>query len=328
MAAKDWTLLREALSRHVCEPLLRDHRDDCRNIQRDNRISYQYLQYLAKRGKISSTDDRAAILWYTLFYGCMHFDALSALIHFDKFQRLISNALNCPPKQTSHPHLLHVDFGCGPGTAAWAVIEALPKNVSLTTIGHDHNPNMIKAARSITGDVMGAINSIDYKSFIDSVDPEIFIDIDFSEILVEEDDFKGRIDFGFFSDWAGFAEEVMSRRSPEHCDVVLITVNSVFSQPCITSTDIDNIIKLIKMIRDFEDGVSIIAIGTHPDYGKDNIDSAWNKIVNILGECYQDGTISFKSWSPLRFTDYQLSDKKAWIPKVGSHSQRFHIITE
>ena len=193
MAAKDWAPLRDALWRHVREPLLRDHTDAWNGIKPGDTIPFEHRRQLANNGRISATDNKAAVLWYTLVYGCLHYDALSALMGRQEFKGLVHGALNRPskPHSRSIPHsfpdrssdrptvppcLLHVDVGCGPGTAAWAVIENLRDQGVVTTIGHDHNSSMIALAQKITADISKSLD-----------DP---------------------VDCNFYSDWIAFEKKV------------------------------------------------------------------------------------------------------------------------
>ena len=318
MAAKDWAPLRDALWRHVREPLLRDHTDTWNGIKPGDTIPFEHRRQLANNGRISATDNKAAVLWYTLVYGCMHYDALSALMGRQEFKGLVHGALNRPskPHSRSIPHsfpdrrsdrppvspcLVHVDFGCGPGTAAWAVINALSNHAAITTLGHDHNPCMAELAQEITADV---IKSVDR-----------------------------RIDHEFFSDWNTFEKTAKWSRSLRGCDAVLVTVNSLFTQPSVNREEIDSIVRLIKLIlevlKSVERNSPVIAIGTHPDYTpmKDEVADGWRRIGNISGRRTRyDGNVQFESWSPLCFGDYEPSDEAAWDQWAGSTWQLAHVL--
>ena len=316
MAAKDWAPLRDALWRHVREPLLRDHTDAWNGIKPGDTIPFEHRRQLANNGRISATATKAAVLWYTLVYGCMHYDALSALMGRQEFKGLVHGALNRPskPHSRSIPHsfpdrssdrptvspcLLHVDVGCGPGTAAWAVIENLRDQGVVTTIGHDHNSRMIALAQKITADISKSLD-----------DP---------------------VDYNFFSDWIAFEKKVKWSWSLRNCNLVIVTVNSLFSQPFVNREDIDNIIQLLKLIgevlRDIENNAPVIAVGTHPDYKPEMVKDAWRRIGNISGQRTRyDGHVQFASWSPLCFGDYEPTDEAAWDKWTGSAWQLAHIL--
>ena len=291
MAAKDWAPLRDALWRHVREPLLRDHTGTWNCVNPGETIPFERLGHLANGGKISANHDKATVLWYTLVYGCMHFDALSALMDRQEFQGLVRGALDRPSKKntlsdiravlgrcdaarTPQPRMLHVDFGCGPGTAAWAVIKALSDRAVVTTIGHDHNAQMIELAQEMTADI------------VNSTDPSIA--------------------YEFYSDWDTFQKGIKWSRSLIGCDAVLVTVNSLFAQPSMNGDEIANIVGLIRLIRttlrSLRANRRSLLSGTHPDYNRDKVRDAWRQIGNISGRRTRyDGAVQFESWSPLSY---------------------------
>ena len=107
-----------------------------------------------EKGKILADSDRLAVLSYALVYACMHFDALCRLMARQERREPLLDALSRTAGANGDgPAVLHVDFGCGPGTAAWAVMHVLPDDARVTTVGHDHNPHMVKLARAMTADV-------------------------------------------------------------------------------------------------------------------------------------------------------------------------------
>ena len=182
MPAKDWAPLRNALWRHVRDPLRRDHPQEWDAVVPGATIAFDRLNSLANGGKISATDERSVVLWYTLVYGCPHFDALSALMAKREFREPVLQAPNTPKKRTARivartllgrhhahctlsPRLLHVDFGCGPGTASWAAIRNLSGRVTLVTVGHDHNRHMTKLAKRILRDISDTAHGATYKFF-------------------------------------------------------------------------------------------------------------------------------------------------------------------
>ena len=83
----------------------------------------------------------------------MHFDALCTLLDKAEFRIPVTSAL----ADGDDPSVLHVDCGCGPGTASWALLNVLSDGVRVTTIGQDHNPHMIGLAESTTAHVAQAM---------------------------------------------------------------------------------------------------------------------------------------------------------------------------
>ena len=194
------------------------------------------FQQWANRGQINECDGQKVVLCSTLLYGCMHFDALTALMNTRIFGAHV-------PTQDA---VLHIDLGCGPGTASWTLAHRLQNKSYLTTIGHDHNPRMVKLAEDMT-----------------------------SCITIE---MSIGVTSAFHRDWVKFRTEVVSRVS-NHPKSVLMTANSLFGQ---NHVDIDSVIELIGAIRSKATD-SVFVFGTHPPYNEELVNKAWNRIGDLSG---------------------------------------------
>ena len=223
--------LRDAFHHHVRLPLKQTCGHDW---EASGNGMLDRFQEWANRGQISKDDNKVAVLCSTLLYGCMHFDALTTLMNTLAFRKTV---------HTQGP-VLHVDFGCGPGTAAWAVTNTLQNNDHLTTIGHDHNPYMIELAKGMTSRITNAM-PVDVTS-------------------------------AFHSNWIEFKVDV-TLRAGSHQKIVLVTANSYFGQ---THADISSIVELIDALREHAE-YPLFVFGTHPPYNETMITSAWNRIADL-----------------------------------------------
>ena len=79
----------------------------------------------------------------------MHFDALCTLMDTQVFR---DHVLSTLPSHDDPP-VLHVDLGCGPGTASWSVMNIVSNDACVTTIGYDHNRHMAELAQAMTSQV-------------------------------------------------------------------------------------------------------------------------------------------------------------------------------
>lgn len=130
MKAKDWPPLKKALWKFVREPLMTDpgQNDKWKELANDaqsiRELGKQLGAQLGNQGQIRVDDDEWTVRWYTLCYSCMHFDALTTTLRM-----LLREKWESVPELTSSTSkpLLHVDLGCGPGTASWAVVKYLAK---------------------------------------------------------------------------------------------------------------------------------------------------------------------------------------------------------
>ena len=225
--------LRIAFQRYVRQPLKKICGQDW---ETSGGAMLSTFQQWANRGQISEGDSEKAVLCSTLLYGCMHFDALTVLMNTSTFGAHV-------PTQDA---VLHIDLGCGPGTASWTLANRLQNKSYLTTIGHDHNPRMVKLAEDMTSCITNEM-SIDVTS-------------------------------AFHYDWVEFQTEVVSRVS-SHPKAVLMTANSLFGQ---NRVDIDSVIEFIGAIRDNARG-SLFVLGTHPPYNEELVVNAWNRIGDLSG---------------------------------------------
>lgn len=309
MPAKDWPPLRNALWRHVREPLIHDYPDDWNPAGAGGTIPFNRLSNLANGGRISTTSPTATIRWYTLAYGCQHFDSLRTLMRRREFQEPLQLALGRSHEQNiwhrmgsilgqsaKHarlwPRLLHIDFGCGPGTASWAVIEDVADRAALATVGHDHNPNMISLANAITGDLTND---------------------------------RRHLDSLFFSDWHRFNRQIRCLTT-SRWTAVLITVNSLFAQDNLNTDVINRIVDLVAMVDKRVRDAPLIAIGTHPNYDADAVNGAWQRLADVAGlEVLYNEEIEFQSWNPICPGAYAPEDHGAWSRWRGDPRQLGHI---
>ncbi len=309
MSAKDWAPLRNALWHHVREPLQRDHPKEWDGVRPGDAPPFHRLTFLANGGKVSATDSRSVVLWYTLVYGCPHFDALCALMAKGQFEEPALRALTRPTthtprifadtllnryrnKCTPSPRLLHVDFGCGPGTASWAIVKILASHATLMTIGHDHNRRMTRLAKTITCELSNTGQGIRYK---------------------------------FFSNWTLFRATVRWLAARNY-DLILVTVNSLFGQHAVGDDDIKRIMSLIATLRDRSGESAMFVIGTHPRFEPDRVAAAWQRIADMPGrDMRYNGDVYFNSWNPVCSGNCEPGDDNAWSRWRGQ-PQLGHIV--
>ena len=277
--AKDWDALGEALQRYVRLPLLRDHADEWMKT-----APAKLGEKFAKSGQISATDSKDIVLWYTLSYSCMHFDALSVLLELSEFKKAIRS-----PK-----HVLHVDFGCGPGTATWAVIKNFLDMDHLETIGYDHNSGFQEVSTDIVKDIVHSFSQFSHTDFA----------------------------YHFHSNWADFQQKVF--QGTDRKDIILVTINSVFGQESFSQIIIESINYIIERCRFISDRTPIIICGTHPPYNIPQIDHAWNSIENNFNaQTIYSGEIPIKSWSPIKYTE---DIRRAWRDWPNLKPQQARIL--
>lgn len=267
VSAEAWRPLREALETYVRLPLMED---PSTNTQWRQAGEFPYPQ---GRGQVFATDDRLAALAYTLSYACMHFDALCTLLDKPEFRIPTAEALADSDNST----VLHIDCGCGPGTASWAVMNALSEGASVTTLGHDHNAHMIGLANLMTTYVAGATTRTCHAEF--------------------------------FQDWDEFARNVEARC--EHgWRLVIVTANSLFGQNAMQAADVRTIGELIIGIRQRAQESPVYLAGTHPRYSEERVNNAWNDIARRTGaQRLYDGRLeNIVSGSPRRYGD------PTWVP--------------
>lgn len=255
MKARHWDELNEALWEFVRGPLM----DEI-----DRSAWYDTLKEKHKRGQIEAKDDIQTARCYTLNYSYAHFDALTKLIN----EQLKRHLIPLPE------HLLHVAFGCGPGTDSWAVIHTLGESAKIMTIGYDHNRNMIKLARKIT-ERIATNGSHKYQYFDDSDKFERGLSLDKSQIA-------------------------------------LVTANALFGQETVTDEFVTWIVNLIDWLADRK--TQVFVLGTHPKYKRRKVDRAWDRIVEIQGanEIYKDLLDIRPTWFATNYGKYLWSEAMPW----------------
>ena len=267
MSAETWRLLQEALEAYVRTPLTTD---PSTNAEWQLAGEYPYHQ---RRGQVFADDDRLAALSYTLSYACMHFDALCILLDSTAFRVPVATVLG----DGDDASVLHVDFGCGPGTASWAVIHALANNACVTTVGHDHNVHMIELAPLITNHVSQ----------------------DLSRICHAE----------FYQDRDGFVQSVMA-----HCEhrwrIVIVTANSLFGQTAMQPTDVQAIGDLIIELHERSRESPVFLAGTHPCYSEELVNNTWDEVARRTEAqvLYIDRLVNIVSGGPRRY------EAPTWVP--------------
>lgn len=277
--AANWEPLHEALQQHVRIPLLRDYSDSWKNTN-----PIQIGEKFTRKGQVSINDSRATVLWYTLAYSCMHFTALHDLMRTDEFKEVTGF------HNDDRLNILHVDFGCGPGTSAWAIMKEIPDMANIETIGYDHNPHMTSLAKSMVR-------------------------------TIAESTSRNTI-FDFLSDWGRFHRRVM--KSARNKDIFLVTVNSLFGQQSFTPSGLNDIIGVIKGLRAKSQNAPIVVFGTHPSWSIRKVNDSWEKIAEELGDTtiYNQELQGIFSQSPIKYThDIQLS-WEIWFPET----QLAHIL--
>ncbi len=250
MKARHWDELNAALWKFVREPLM-------------NEISRDAWFDTLKKSQIKKRGDMQTARCYTLNYSYMHFDALTKLINKQLKPRL----------KPLRGRLLHIALGCGPGTDSWAVIRALGKSVKVTTIGYDHNRNMIALARNI------------------------------AERITKNESHK----YEYFDDRDEFEERTADGKGR----IALVTINALFGQKTVTDEFVTWIVDLIDWLA--ERKTQVFVIGTHPDYDEEKVNESWEQITELQGTCtiYED-RLDVRTWSATRYGEYHWSEEGPW----------------
>lgn len=266
VSAATWQPLQEALEVHVRLPLKADPSSNA-----DWRRAGEY-PYPQGRGQVSATDSRLAALSYTLSYAGMHFDALCMLLDKTEFRAPVGSALD-----DDDASVLHVDCGCGPGTASWAVMNVLANGASVTTIGQDHNANMIGLAESMTNHVAQSVTSTCHAEFC--------------------------------QDWDGFVQRVIAH-SGRRWNIVVVTANSLFGQNAMRAADIQAIEQLLIEVHRRTPESPLFLAGTHPSYSEEQVNNAWDHIAGGTGaqRLYTGRLENIVSGGPRRY------DAPTWVP--------------
>ena len=239
-----------------------------------------WLRMLEKNrnhGQIGELDDMGAAHSYTLSYSYPHFDALTKLINKQLKRHLMP----------LRGRLLHIALGCGPGTDSWAVIRALGESVNVTTIGYDHNGNMIQLARNIT------------------------------ERIVR----NGPHRYKYFDDSDKFEQELSLGKG----QVALVTANALFGQNTVTDEFVTWIVDLIDQLADRQ--TRVFVLGTHPKYSEGKVNRAWEQIAEIQGaiEIYGGSLDIRPTWSATNYGNWHHSEDGPWS-RVPTQEQLARII--
>ena len=287
MKAKDWPALKKAFWKFVREPLMSDpgQKDKWKEIAdgaQSNLELGRQLGTLGKQGQIQVDDDEWTVRWYTLCYSCMHFDALTTLLTM-----LLGRKWDLVPELTSSKDkpLLHVDLGCGPGTASWAIVKCLSGHSYVSTIGFDHNKHMIGLARSMTSYVAVSTKRID--------------------------------DYAFCADRNDFEHKIEERlHSGNTWNAVVVTANAFFSQNSVSDETVDWTVDLLRKFSSH--GAPLFVIGTHPEFNEPRTTEVWGIIAGISGaQVIYDGRVSFDTWNPVSYDDESAWCKGAFGPQVA-----------
>lgn len=289
MKAKDWPALRKAYWKFVREPLMNDpgqndkwkELDD--DVQSNRELGKQLGAQLGKQGQIEVDDDEWTVRWYTLCYSCMHFDALTTLL-----TNLLSQKWKSVPELTSSKSkpLLHVDLGCGPGTASWAVVKYLSGHSYVSTIGFDHNKHMIGLARSMTSYIASSV--------------------------------KWTGDYAFCTNRDDFEHKITERLHTENTwNAVVVTANAFFSQNSVSDETVDWTVDLLRKLSSH--CAPLFVIGTHPEFNESRTTEVWGIIAKISGtQVIYDGVeVPCETWNPIRYKDESAWCKGAFRPQVG-----------
>ena len=272
-SAKDWRPLMDAFETHVRSPL-----KAWPTVATRWRSCGDFPLEYAQRGEILAESGQLTGLSYTLVFACMHFDALCGLMMEQKFRDPLSAALSRPAAADGNgPAVLHVDFGCGPGTAAWAVMNVLPHDTRVTTMGYDHNPHLVELARAMTADVV-------------------------------RDSGRGSTCRRFHDDKEAFEQDVESALAEYQWHAVLVTVNSVFGK----MQPIDDVVLVERWIGRLCENArpaTVFVAGTHPQFEVPRVGGVFQRIAEGVpgARMLYDQLLPVRSGSPRRY------DAPSWV---------------
>lgn len=204
-----------------------------------------------RQGQIDSSDDRDICKSQTARYYRSHWSrSIKTLLGVPVFKERV---LGCLP--ADNPSILHVDFGCGPGTVSRAITDMLYTDmlykdacleIKFATIGHDHNRHMPDIARE----------EIPYECYEKKLNPEVF---------------------RFQHDWNAFQQDIQSHIK-QKWHAVWITANFLFGQDTFEDADAE---KIVETINSIVEGVSratrIHLFGVHPKHR--NPEERWRSIA-------------------------------------------------
>ena len=212
------------------------------------------------------------VRWYTLNYSYMHCDALTELIDSHLKSHL-------PPLPGQ---LLHIAFGCGPGTDSWSVIRTLGDSADIVTLGYDHNKNMIELAQRMTGHIVE----------------------------------NGPHACQYFTD----SELLVQRLNQSRQETVIVTINALFGQVTIDNSHVVWIADLINQLADRK--TQVFVLGTHPEFSPKKVDEAWQTIMSVRGSkvLHQD-SLDIDTWSATYYNKDHWSSSNPWqYGQFGSQS--------
>ena len=264
-------MLQRALAEHVRTPLR-----TWPTVGAEWKRSGEYPWHYAKKGQLAANDDLLTALSHTLLYSCMHLDALCEFMQRSDFRVPLARGLatrGTGDSVASDPSVLHVDFGCGPGTASWAVTNALAASARITTVGHDHNQHMTSLADKITRDLAAYDSNLDF--------------------------------CGFHPTRTGFEREVETL-AKQRWNTVIVTANSVFGQA--SSITCTRVVELITKISGRTGEVPLFVAGTHPPYSEVQVRDCWQRIASLPGtDMLYAGVVSIVTGAPRRY------DPPSWV---------------
>lgn len=274
-SAKDWRPLMDAIDTHVRDPLRA-----CPTVgsRWKSAAGGEYPLEYANGGEILAGSDRLTVLSYTLVYACMHFDALRGLLARQECRDSLLTALSRTAGGNGDgPAVLHVDIGCGPGTASWAVMNVLPRDARVTTIGHDHNPHMVELARAMTA-------------------------------AVAHHSAGGSCSWRFRHDRRTFKQDVETALAEQRWNTVLVTVNSVFGKMALI--DLLRFKQWIPYLCERRGPATAIVAGTHPQFEARRVRDAFQPITDRVPGAVKlfDGCLRVCSGSPRRY------EPPSWVP--------------
>ena len=274
-SARDWRLLQDAFVVHVRAPLQAIPEVDARWRQAP-RGEYPFALD-RHRGQVSADADKVRVLSYTLLYGCMHFDALCTLMNTQVFHDRVLSTVASRPEST----VLHVDLGCGPGTASWAVMNLMSADARVTTIGHDHNRHMTELAQAMTLHAVDAVTAA-------------------KPVRLE-----------FHHHWTDFERSVMVLAARQWTRII-VTANSVFGADAMTAETVETFKVLIEGIYGRAQGSDVFVVGTHPPYSPGRVMHAWGRIAAIPADELYSGSLNITSGSPRRYYEPMWVE---WTPR-------------
>ena len=284
LSARDWRPLQDAFVVHVREPLQAIPDVDA-TWRRARNGEYAFDTH---RGQVSADADGVRVLSYTLLFSCMHFDALCTLMDAQVFRDHVLSAV----ASSDEPTVLHVDLGCGPGTASWSVVNLMSADACVTTIGYDHNGHMTELARAMTSHVAEGLTT------------------------------ARPLNLEFHHEWTDFEQSVMLLSARQWTSVI-VTANSVFGADAMTAEAIETFKALIEGIHRRTQGSGVFVLGTHPQYSVGRVRHAWDRIAAIPASELYSEPLNITSGNPRRYheptwVEWTPQPQLAHILRVGT----------